>query len=114
MIESVNPAGPKTMPTIHSEPLPPPSIPALLAPLPAALTVPSRFSRDLRDLAQHFAGRPARLSEILTATQGRGFNLLLLLIGLPFLTPIPLPGLSSVFGLMVLAIGAQLALGQRP
>ena len=102
------------MSTTQPEPLLPPAIPALLATSPAALTVPSRFSQDLRYLAQHFAGRPARLSEILTATQGRGFNLLLLLIGLPFLTPIPLPGLSTVFGLMVLAIGAQLALGQRP
>jgi len=102
------------MPTIHTELLPPPANPALLTPLPAALTVPSRFSQDLRGLAQHFADRPARLSEILTATQGRGFNLLLLLIGLPFLTPIPLPGLSTPFGLVVLAIGARLALGQRP
>ena len=114
MIESVNPAGPKIMPTIHLEPLPSPAVPALLATSPTAHTVPSRFSQDLRDLAQHFADRPARLSEILTATQGRGFNLLLLLIGLPFLTPIPLPGLSTPFGLMVLAIGARLALGQRP
>ena len=88
MIESANPAGPEIMPTIQPGSLPPPAIPALLAPLPAALTVPSRFSGDLRDLAQQFADRPARLSEILTATQGRGFNLLLLLIGLPFLTPI--------------------------
>ena len=114
MIESVNPASLKLMPTIQPELLPPPAIPALLAPLPAALGVPSRFSQDLRDLAQHFADRPARLSEILTATQGRGFNLLLLLIGLPFLTPIPLPGLSTPFGLMVFAIGARLTLGQRP
>ncbi|MEI7728899.1 MAG: exopolysaccharide biosynthesis protein [Verrucomicrobiota bacterium] len=102
------------MPLIHPEPLPTPVIPALLAPLPAALTVPSRFSQDLRDLAQRFADRPVRLSEILSATQDRGFNLLLLLIGLPFLTPIPLPGLSTPFGLMVLAIGARLALGQQP
>jgi hypothetical protein len=114
MIESTNPAGPKIMPTVQTEPLPPPAIPALLAPLPAALTVPSRFSQDLRDLAQHFAGRPARLSEILTATQGRGFNLLLLIIGLTSLTPIPLLGLSSVFGLMVLTIATQLALGRQP
>ena len=76
--------------------------------------IPPRFSEDLRDLARHFAGRPARLSEILTGTHGRGFNLLLLLIGLASLTPIPLPGLSSVFGLMALAIGARLALGQQP
>jgi len=114
MIESVNPAALKSMPTIHTELLPPPANPALLAPLPAALTVPCRFSQDLRDLVQQFANRPVRLSEILAATQGRGFYLLLLLIGLPFLTPIPLPGLSTAFGLIVLVIGTRLALGQRP
>jgi len=48
------------------------------------------------------------------ATQGRGFNLLLLLIGLPFLTPIPLPGFSTPFGLVVLIIGARLALDRPP
>jgi hypothetical protein len=114
MTESVNPAGSKIMAPIRPQPLPPPSIPALLAPVPAVQTVPSRFSQDLRGLAQQFAGRPARLSEILTATQGRGFYLLLLLIGLPFLTPVPLPGISTLFGFVVLLIGTRLALGQRP
>lgn len=81
---------------------------------PAPTPVPPRFSQELRGLAQQFADRPARLSEILAATQGRGYYLLLLLIGLPFLTPIPLPGFSTPFGLIVLVIGARLALGQRP
>jgi hypothetical protein len=39
----------------------------------------SRFSQELQDLAQQFAVRPARLSEILATTQGRGFDLLLVL-----------------------------------
>jgi hypothetical protein len=39
---------------------------------------------------------------------------LLLLMGLPFLTSIPLLGLSTVFGLIVLVIGTRLGLGQRP
>jgi hypothetical protein len=65
-------------------------------------------------MAVLFADRPARLSDILAATQGRGFNLLLLVIGLPFLTPIPLPGLSTPFGFVVLLIGARLALGHQP
>jgi hypothetical protein len=90
--------------------------------LPSVMVMPirtlpsprSKFSLDLQDLAQQFASRPARLSEILAATQGRGFDLLLLLIALPFLTPIPLPGLSTPFGLVVLVIGARLALGRRP
>ena len=73
-----------------------------------------KFSQELQALAQQFADRPARLSELLAATQGRGFDLLLLVIALPFLTPIPLPGLSTPFGLVVLVIGARLALGRQP
>ena len=72
------------------------------------------FSQELRELAAQFAERPVRLGEILEASQGRGFNLLLLLIALPFLTPIPLPGFSLPFGLVVAVIGARLALGQKP
>ncbi len=78
--------------------------------------VPERppFSRELRALAERFGDRPVQLIEIIDATQGRGFHLLLVLISLPFLTPIPLPGLSSLFGLVVAIIGARLALGKKP
>jgi hypothetical protein len=55
-----------------------------------------------------------RLSDMLDATRGRGFNLLLVFIALPFVTPIPLPGLSAPFGLMAFFIGARLALGKKP
>ena len=72
------------------------------------------FSRELRELAGRFAERPVRLGELLEATQGRGFNLLLVFIALPFLTPIPLPGFSIPFGLVVAVIGARMALGQEP
>ena len=72
------------------------------------------FSQELRSLAAKFADRPACLSEIMEATQGRGFDLLLLCISLPFLTPIPLPGLSTPFGLVVALIGARLAVGRKP
>ena len=83
---------------------------------PRALGCESRraFSQELKDLADRFGDRPTRLSEILQATQGRGFDLLLLCISLPFLTPIPLPGLSIPFGLVVTVVGARLALGRRP
>ena len=90
------------------------AIPVLVGLSPVVCTPQSRFSHELRQLATLFADRPARLSEILAATQGRGFNLMLLVIGLPFLTPIPLPGFSTPFGLVVLLIGARLALGRRP
>lgn len=55
-----------------------------------------------------------RLGELLDATKGRGYNLLLVLIALPFLTPIPLPGFSIPFGFVVAIIGARMAMGQKP
>jgi hypothetical protein len=60
------------------------------------------FSADLRELVARFEDRPVRIVEILEATQGRGYHLLLLLIALPFVGPIPLPGFSIPFGLVVL------------
>ncbi len=72
------------------------------------------LSQELLELAGRFAERPVQLGEILDATQGRGFNLLLVFIALPFLTPIPLPGFSIPFGLVVALIGARMALGQKP
>src|ERR1044071_3256449 len=71
-------------------------------------------SPELRELAERLAGRPVQLRDIFEATQGRGFNLLLVFIALPFLTPIPLPGFSIPFGLVAFFIGARLALGKKP
>ena len=72
------------------------------------------FSQELRNLSDRFADRPVRLGQILDAMQGRGFDLLLVFITLPFITPIPLPGFSLPFGLAVAVIGARLALGKKP
>jgi hypothetical protein len=72
------------------------------------------FSAELQALADKFADKPARLSEVLEATHGRGFALLLVFISLPFVTPIPLPGLSTPFGMAVALIGARLAIGKKP
>ena len=87
-----------------------PSAPPSPPPAPARAT----FSQELRELAERFAERPVCLGDILETSQGRGFNLLLVLIALPFLTPIPMPGFSIPFGLVVAVIGARLALGQKP
>ena len=102
------------IPITHARLSRPASIPVLHEPMPAARRQRPRFSQELHDLAQQFAGRPACLSGILAATEGRGFNLLLLLIGLLLLTALPLPGFSSVFGFVILLIGARQALGRQP
>lgn len=83
-------------------------------PDPHAAAQPKKFSGDLAELAIRFEGRPATLAELLAATHGREMNLLLFFLGLPFLTPIPLPVVSSPFGLAVAVIGASVALGRNP
>lgn len=96
--------------------------PPLSTTLPCVAIIPHRtepasrppFSEELRHLANQFVKRPATLAALLAATQGRGFDLLLLLIALPFLTPIPLVGLSTPFGLVVFLIGMRLAVGRQP
>ena len=72
------------------------------------------FSDELRTLAESFKEHPVCLAEILDATKGRGFHLLLIFISLPFTTPIPMPGISIPFGLVIALIGARMALGRRP
>lgn len=59
----------------------------------------------------HFADRPTSIAEILSATEAKGVYLLLFLLSLPFVTPIPLPGVSSLFGFVAFLIGLQIVLG---
>jgi len=75
---------------------------------------PRSLSADLRALAEHFQNGPVRLVEIVEVLKGRGYRFLTVLLCLPFLTPIPLPGVSTVIGLVIALIGFRLALGQKP
>lgn len=73
-----------------------------------------RFSEELERLIAAFAERAVRLRDVLEVMHNRGYTALLILLALPFCTPIPLPGLSAPFGLVIAFIGLRLALGQRP
>lgn len=95
----------------QTSPLPQPGV----GPEPSPVPVSSRaLSADLRALAEHFRDGPVRLAEVVEVLQGRGYRFLLVLLCLPFLTPIPLPGLSTPIGLVIALIGLRLALGQKP
>jgi hypothetical protein len=81
---------------------------------PSNTSAPLRLSEEIGQLVATFAERPVRLQEIVEVTQGRGYTLLLILLAMPFCTPIPLPGLSMPFGLVVALIGFRLALREKP
>ena len=90
--------------------IPPPPAPESTSPR----EIRPRFSVELRELVGRFEDRPVRIGEILEATQGRGYHLLLLLIAVPFVGPIPLPGFSIPFGLVVSLLGLRLVLDRGP
>ncbi|MHB9006272.1 MAG: exopolysaccharide biosynthesis protein [Limisphaerales bacterium] len=81
---------------------------------PAVLPTGGRLSTELQRLIEAFSERTVRLREVLEVTHGRGYNLLLILLAFPFCTPIPLPGVSTPFGLVIAFLGLRLALGQKP
>jgi hypothetical protein len=72
------------------------------------------LSSQLGRLAAQFKDRPVRLGELTDVLQLRGYNALLLFLAFPFVTPVPLPGFSTVFGLVIALLGVRMVLGQKP
>ncbi len=75
---------------------------------------PQKLSEVLEHLIATFHTRSVTLREVIVVLHGRAYNLLMLLLALPFLLPMPLPGLSSVLGFVIAAIALRLTLGQKP
>lgn len=73
-----------------------------------------RLSDELSRLIATFAERSVSLREVVAVLHGRAYTLLLILLALPFCTPIPLPGLSTPFGLVIALVGFRLTLRQAP
>lgn len=77
--------------------------------------IPARepLSVALKRIVAELGERPVKFAELIKTTSGRGYELLLVLLGLPFLTPIPLPGLSTPFGIVIAFAGLRLAFGKK-
>ena len=84
--------------------------PPPVAPAPAARPL----STELVQLQSAFADRSTTLREIVGVLANRAFELLMMLLVLPFLLPVPVPGMSTPFGLGIAVIAAQLAFGRVP
>lgn len=77
-------------------------------------TKPRKLSEELALILREFEVETVTLREVLGLLHGRGYVLLVMLLALPFCTPVPLPGLSTPFGLIIAIIGMRLALGEKP
>ncbi len=73
-----------------------------------------RLSEELTFLIASFADRPVRLADVIAVLHGRAWIMLLLVLSLPFCTPIPLPGFSTPFGFVIALVGFRLSLRQKP
>jgi hypothetical protein len=54
------------------------------------------------------------LNEVLRRTEGRGIFLVMILVCLPFVTPVSIPGVSSVSGGVVMMLSLRMMLGLPP
>jgi hypothetical protein len=62
----------------------------------------------------HDAPKGITLQQLLEQTEGRGFYLVNILLALPFIVPVSLPGASTVLGLAVALLSFRLAFGKPP
>ena len=72
-------------------------------------SAPPQASALLRALIARLETKPVTFAEVISALGTRSHTLALTLLCLPFLTPLPLPGLSAPFGLGIFLIALQLA-----
>jgi hypothetical protein len=79
-----------------------------------AVVPPRKVSEELAHLHERMANGVITIRQIIYVLRGRAYMLLLILLALPFTTPIPIPGLSTPFGLAIAFIALRLTLGQRP
>ncbi len=91
-----------------------PATPGVSVIVPGNPANPRKLSEELAMVLREFEVETVTLREVLGLLQGRGYVLLVMLLALPFCTPVPLPGLSTPFGLIIMIIGVRLALGAKP
>lgn len=74
---------------------------------------PRKLSEELADLHARAGDRAVPLREVIYVLGTRAYLLLVILLALPFVQPLPLPGLSTPLGLAIVLIALRLSLGQR-
>jgi hypothetical protein len=73
-----------------------------------------RISDALLRLLREADGRPLMIREMVEILHGRGLQFVVILLCLPFLTPVTIPGVSTPFGLAIALCGLRIAFGHKP
>lgn len=74
----------------------------------------SPLSKDLQEiLDREPPGTRITLNHLLAQTEGRGVYLLIFLLCMPFMQPVPLPGVSTVLGASIIYLAVKLGIRLR-
>ena len=73
-----------------------------------------KLSQELHALAEQFRERKVTLREVMTTLGGRASGLMIVILALPFCSPISIPGLSVPFGAVIFMLGACFVAGRPP
>jgi len=73
-----------------------------------------RLSEELAKLEKKSREQSINLGDVIFLLDERAHTFLLLLLSLPFVQPIPLPGLSTPFGVAIALLGIGFLLGKKP
>lgn len=83
-------------------------------PLPTGPDPLRKLSDELHALAEEFRERKVTLREVMTTLGGRASGLMIVILALPFCSPITIPGLSMPFGAVILLLSACYVVGRPP
>lgn len=73
-----------------------------------------KLSEELHALAEQFRERKVTLREVMETLGTRASGLVIVILALPFCSPISIPGLSVPFGAVILVLGACYVVGRPP
>ncbi len=71
-------------------------------------------SQELQELAERFAHEAVTIEEVIGVLRERAYTLLMIILALPFCSPVTVPGLSTPMGLVIALIAARFAFGLPP
>ncbi|MFA7344250.1 MAG: exopolysaccharide biosynthesis protein [Terrimicrobiaceae bacterium] len=81
---------------------------------PESPAPPPRVSDDLKRILELAGGNPISVADIIRHTRGRGLQTIAIVLCLPFLSPVALPGLSIPFGIAIAICGLRIAFRHQP
>jgi hypothetical protein len=73
-----------------------------------------RFTQTLRHIEERAAAGPVTIGELVELCGRQGHAFVAIFLVLPFLQPIPIPGVSNVIGVLLVIIGFFVALKRPP